>query len=79
MGIRHISELDSIDVLTDVESSSSNEERVGKRISQVSFVDNNSKNPRIEVSKMNDVDSDVENKERRNESNHSFVLTQSVV
>ena len=52
---------------------------VGKRISQVSFVDNNSKNPRIEVSKMNDVDSDVENKERRNESNHSFVLTQSVV
>ena len=79
MGIRHISELDSIDVLTDVESSSSNEERVGKRISQVSFVDNNSKNPSIEVSNMNDVGSDVENKERRNESNHSFVLTQSVV
>jgi hypothetical protein len=58
MGVEHISTLDSIEIEDDTELSPSNEERVGKRISRVSFADNNSNEANVEVSKM---EGDVEN------------------
>jgi ethanolamine utilization cobalamin adenosyltransferase len=81
MGVEHISTLDSIEIEDDTELSPSNEERVGKRISRVSFADNNSNEANVEVSK---TEGDVGNEKAKNKNNetkndHSFVLTQSVV
>jgi hypothetical protein len=85
MGHTHISSLDLIDETNDNDPSSPNEERVGQRLSQVSFADNVEKHDSevnhdsVEVANMRHVADRKNTKEGLlEESNHSFDLTQSV-